>query len=202
MPMPGLIDRLREMQADRTLSQGGFTIPQILDAGEQAFMQQVWPQIRVAAQFSHPNWAALGFPDGPPLSPVSYAAMNYVWPQVRVAADFSHPRWELHPVPAHIVAAALPVPEVPTPTAAPPTPAPPAPSGPSFTYSPPSSGGPISYDPIPDDAAEEVAPVTTPVKAGLFGGLSMPVILTAVGAVLFFSLARGAGQTRTRRRRR
>jgi hypothetical protein len=191
-----------------------------LDSQEQAFMQQVFPQVRVAASFDHPNWASIGYPDGPPLSPVSYAAVRYVWPQIRVAADWSHPRWDLHPVPWNILAAAMPAPEAPppptsTPTFTPATPAPAVPSGPtepSFTTTVPASGGggggggsyyspPIYNEPIPEDALEEGA-APGPIQAGMFGGLSLPMILTAAGAILFFSLARGARSVRVPKRRR
>jgi hypothetical protein len=200
--MPGLLTLLRQQQAGEIMAQGGKPIPEILDAQEMAFMQQVFPQIRVAASFDHPNWGLIGFPDGPPLSPVSYAAVRYVWPQIRVAADWSHPRWDLHPVPWNILAAAMPAPEAaPAPTVATPAPAPaPAPvptgpTGPSFDFSPsvPSQpapflpSGPISYEPIPDDALEEGEPVA-PIQAGMFGGGNTWMILaalTAAGFLLF-----------------
>lgn len=177
------------MQAQQA-GQGGMLIPDILTSQEQAFMQQAWPRIRVAAKFTDINWGAIGLPDPPPLSPVAYAAMQYVWPQVRVAADFSHPRWELHPVPINVLAAAMPIPEAPPETPVPQTPvtteapAPPAPptvlypaippvlSIPTSSFTPPAMTGggssntpapqepPVYYDPISREPIEEDAAET------------------------------------------
>jgi hypothetical protein len=108
--------------------------------------------------------------------------------------------------------AAQPVPELTTtvaPAPATPAPATPPPSAPDFgTPSAPvySGGGtvqPIYYssEPLPD--ASGGGPTPQVKQAGLFGGaLSMPMILTAAGAILFFSLARGAGQMSPAPRRR
>lgn len=240
MPMPGRIAQILANQ-QAAAAQGSLTIPEILDSGEMAFMQRVWPEVRSAAQFSHINWSAHGLPGGPELSPVSYAAIAHVWPQIRVAADFSHPNWSGHPVPINVLQAAMPLPELPsapqpvTPAAPPPTqvqPAPPIsvapvpvptlplPQGPTFVPAPPVSISPsVLAPPVIDTSPPQYVPpavwgsgvddptqpvsATTPAKAGIFGGLlSMPMILTAAGLLLFFSLARGARQTPVRRRRR
>lgn len=109
--------------------------------------------------------------------------------------------------------AALPLPELPAFNPPPQTPA--GPTAPVFNptmpvlpalvpsyYQP--AGSSISYEPLPGDPdppmGEDGTP--TPVQAGMFGGLSLPMILTIAGGILFFSLARGAGRMSPRRRRR
>lgn len=195
----------------RLIMQGqvqGVTIPEILSSSEQAFMASVWPQIRVAANFADINWTAGGYPNGPPLSPVSHAAITYVWPQIRVAANWSDPRWEYHRVPASVIAAALPPPELPSAEpAAEATPAPPAATaGPSFApsgsgYDPYANYAPGS-DPLPD-TGEPNKPKVKPVQAGLFG-LSWPALLSfgllasiALGA---FNMKPARGRNRRPRR--
>ncbi|RPH75974.1 hypothetical protein EHM76_00400 [bacterium] len=213
--MPG-----RVIQAMAQQARGGIPIPEILSTDEMNFMQQVFPSIRSAGNFSHPDWAGLGYPDGPPLSPVAFAAMKYVWPQIRVAADFSHPNWAAIPVPVDILAAAMPIPEAPMAPApafnAPPqtssgptspvfnTSMPVIPAGPPSYYQP---AGPLSYEPLPGDPdppygeGEGETPIA-PVEAGMFGGLSLPMLLTIAGGVLFFSLAKGARSARGGKKRR
>lgn len=178
-------------------------IPQILTPSEQAFMQQVWPQIRVAARLTDVNWASHGYPGGPLLSPPAFAALAYVWPQIRVAANWTDPRWENHPVPDSVVAAAMPVPEAP---------AAPAPYVPSAPADPIKLSTP-SYDPIqyvpgapldsPPDPQPEAAPAPAVKQAGLFSGMSWPVMLglTALGFVLFGKPKFPSLSPRRRRRR-
>lgn len=214
--MPGRLVQILLDQQAAAANQTGLTIPEILAPDEMAFMQQVWPQVRVAAQFSHINWSAHGFPNGPNLNPVSYAAMAYVWPNVRVAADFSHPRWDLVPVPLRILQAAMPVPEVPsapapvTPTTTPTGPTDPAPAvdnyptnGPlSPLYTPPSYGGGPAPTAIDEPTEETPAQTATVQKAGLFGGLSMPVMLALTAAgFLLFGKPKFPGKAPRRRRR-
>lgn len=191
---------------ERALEAQGVTLPEVLSDQEEAFMSKVWPQIRVAARFSDINWGAIGYPNGPELSPASYAAVDYIFPQIRVAADFSHPTWTLHRIPANIIAAALPPPEVepaPVVTAAPAPPVPAAPvpppaSSPEFSFSTPSTPVAPSYnpfqnyapsysEPIPDPSDSSAPKPAGPVKAGLFGGMSWPVLLglTAAGWLIF-----------------
>jgi hypothetical protein len=109
-------------------------------------------------------------------------------------------------------AAALPVPELPGFNPPPQTPS--GPTSPVFNptmpvlpplvpsyYQP--AGSSISYEPLPGDPDPPMGEDGTPapVQAGIFGGLSLNTILTVAGAILFFSLARGAGKIRRRRRR-
>lgn len=96
----------------------------VMTEADKAFLRKVWPEIHVAADFSHPNWAAHGYPGGPPLTPAAKAAITHVWPQVHVANNFDDVNWQYHAVPIEKVASLLPLPELgyqqPTPTYAPP----------------------------------------------------------------------------------
>lgn len=86
---------------------------QVMTEADKAFLRKVWPSIRVAASFDHPNWASLGYPAGPPLTPAAKAAITDAWPTVRVAANFDDVNWTYHAVPIEKVASLLPVPELP-----------------------------------------------------------------------------------------
>lgn len=114
---------------------GALVASDLFTAPEIAFFQKVWPTIRVAAQFTDPNWGVLGYPNGPPISGVTAAIIGTNWGNIRRAAQFSDINWAdptlnisagmlaaamaiTHPAPV-----AAPVPEVvatpPTATAAP-----------------------------------------------------------------------------------
>jgi hypothetical protein len=84
----------------------------VMTEADMAFLRKVWPSIRVAASFEHPNWAALGYPNGPALTPAAKAAITHAWPTVRVAASFDDVAWQYHAVPNEIVASLLPLPEL------------------------------------------------------------------------------------------
>ncbi|RPH75973.1 hypothetical protein EHM76_00395 [bacterium] len=80
---------------------------------DKTFLRKVWPQINAAASFDHPNWSALGYPAGPPVSPAGYAAIKHAWPTVHVASNFDDVNWQYHAVPIETVANLLPIPELP-----------------------------------------------------------------------------------------
>ena len=67
----------------------GFTAAQLFSPDEIAFLQKVWPTIRVAAKWTDPNWASIGFPSGPLVSQRAYQILDYTWGIVRPAAQFS-----------------------------------------------------------------------------------------------------------------
>lgn len=94
---------------------------------EIAFFQKVWPTVRVAANWTDPNWGSIGYPSGPPISALSNAIMGAVWGDVRRAAQFSDINWSAVPelTQAMVMAAeqithpppvVAPVPEVTSPT--------------------------------------------------------------------------------------
>lgn len=108
---------------------GALTASDLFLPSEISFFQKVWPTVRVAARWTDPSWASIGYPNGPPISPVSNSIMGAVWGDVRRAAQFSDINWAAVPelTQAMILAAgqlthpppvASPVPEV---TQSPPT---------------------------------------------------------------------------------
>lgn len=54
----------------------------------------LWPTIRSAARFEDINWAAHGFPNGPPVSPETQAMLSQQWGVIRNAANLSDVNWQ------------------------------------------------------------------------------------------------------------
>lgn len=144
----------------------GLVATDLFTAPEIAFLQKVWPTIRVAARWTDPNWGSIGYPNGPPVSSLTDAIMNAAWSDIRRAAQFSDINWDavpelsqamiygaqqiLHPPPA-----AAPVPEV---VASPPT----ASSEPAATATVPTMRTPEqspTAQPVNVDTAPAAAPV-------------------------------------------
>lgn len=143
----------------------------VMTEADKEFLRKVWPQVHVAANWTDINWAAAGYPAGPPLTPAAAAAIKHAWPQVHVAARFDDVNWQYHAVPNDVVASLLPLPEL------------------GYQAPPPVSTPVTTPDPyMPINTVQRGAPLT----ASLFpGGLSMEtaVLIAAVGVVglLIFS---------------
>lgn len=101
-----------EMAAQQIAAGQAVMATDVMTESDKAFLRSVWPTIRVAASFDHPNWAAHGYPNGPALTPAAKVAITHVWPEVRAAAKFDDVNWQYHAVPIDLVAKLMPVPEL------------------------------------------------------------------------------------------
>jgi hypothetical protein len=146
----------------------------VMTESDMAFLRKVWPSIRVAASFDHPNWASLGYPSGPPLTPAAKAAITHAWPTVHVAANFDDVNWQYHAVPNEIVAKLLPLPEL---------------GYKQPTVDLPVMESPLSYMPGDGSLPGGYAPVT-PIQAGMFPGVPKEVLIAGaigLGVLLLLS---------------
>lgn len=159
-----------EMNAQQIAAGQAVMATDVMTEADKAFLRKVWPSIRVAASFNDPNWASIGYPAGPQLTPVAKAAITHAWPTVRVAANFDDVNWQYHAVPLDIVAPLLPLPELGYDA-----PAPPGTSAPAPTF----------YSPTQPSGRARVA------QASLFPGLSTDTMIimaaVGVGALILFS---------------
>jgi hypothetical protein len=175
----------------------GIVATDLFPPSDIAVLQKVWPTIRIAARWTDPNWSLLGYPNGAPVTPVTFAILNAAWGDVRRAANFSDINWsatpeltpqmiaaaqaELAPPPPAAVAAAAPVPEVintPSPTGQPnmtiiqgPT------SQPAGTVVG-ESFAPAVPSPVTQPVPEVVSPGTVAAPSGLAPSFNLPVLPT------------------------
>jgi hypothetical protein len=60
---------------------------------EAAVMREVWPEIRVAAEFEDINWRSVGL-SGAPGDREARRVMSANWESLRTAADFDQIDWD------------------------------------------------------------------------------------------------------------